>query len=58
MIINVGMLLTMGVIIFTVHDNDAVYYGVLGSVFVFILVLNFKAGLRAIKMVLKKESIE
>ena len=58
MAINVLMLLAMGVVIFMIRDSETVYYGVLASIFVFILVLNFKAGKRAVKMVLKKETAE
>lgn len=57
MILNSGILLTMGVIIFTIKDN-AIYYPALAGMFIVVLALNFKSGVNAIRMLLKKEIVE
>ena len=58
MAVNVVLLMVMGAVIFMVHDNDLLFYGSLVLLFIVILILNFRAGLRAVRMVLKKEVIE
>ena len=55
---NFCLLLAMGFVIFLVHDNELLFYGALAAVFATILALNFKAGIRAVKMILKKETLE
>lgn len=57
MILNFGMLIVMGVVIFFITD-DLIYYIALAGVFCVVLGFNFKAGLRAVRMILKKEVIE
>jgi O-antigen/teichoic acid export membrane protein len=54
---NVLILLAMGTVIFNVKD-DTVFYIALAGLFVVILAFNFRAGIRAVKMILKKEVIE
>ena len=58
MAVNVVLLMAMGAVIFMVRDNDLLFYGSLVLLFIVILILNFRAGLRAVRMVLKKEVIE
>ncbi len=55
--LNTLLLLAMGAIIFNVKDNTVFYISLVG-IFVIILAFNFKAGLRAVRMILKKEVIE
>ncbi len=58
MVINVALLLAMGSVIFFVKDNDLMYYGILAAMFAAALLLNFRAGVRAVRMLLKKELSE
>ena len=57
MILNTGILMTMGVIIFMVKDNT-IYYASLAGLFIVVLALNFRSGVNAVKMILKKETAE
>ncbi|MCR4780332.1 MAG: oligosaccharide flippase family protein [Ruminiclostridium sp.] len=54
---NVLILLAMGTVIFNVK-NDVMFYTALIGLFVIILAFNFKAGLRAVRMIMKKEVTE
>ena len=54
MLINTALLLGMSVVIFLVEDKP-LYYGLLAVLFLIIVIINFKAGVDAVKMVLKKE---
>ena len=57
MIINSVLLLVMSaVIIFT--EDIVVYYVALAVLFLVITAINFRSGIRAIKIILKKEKIE
>lgn len=58
MTVNVALLLIMGVVIFLVKDNELLFYSLLAGLFAVILALNFKAGIRAVKMLLNKEAAE
>ena len=58
MTVNFALLLGMSAVIFIVHDNALMYYGLLAAVFAVVLAINFKAGVRAVKMLLKKEPLE
>ncbi len=58
MTINVSLLLAMGTVVFLVKDNNVMYYGILSALFAAAVLLNFKAGVRAVKMLLKKEIAE
>jgi len=55
--LNFALLMIMGAIIFFVK-TDLVYYIALAGVFGIILILNFKAGVRAVRMILRKEVSE
>jgi len=55
--LNILLLITMGIVIFFV-ENETIYYIALGGLFTVILAFNFRAGIRAVRMVLKKEVIE
>ena len=57
MILNTGILMTMGVIIFMVKDST-IYYASLAGLFIVVLALNFRSGVNAVKMILKKETAE
>ena len=57
MIINSALLLAMSFVIFLV-ENIALYYSLLLVLFLLIVGINFKSGLSAIKIILKKEKIE
>ena len=54
MLINTALLLGMSVVIFLVEDKS-LYYGLLAVLFLIIVIINFKSGVDAVKMVLKKE---
>ena len=54
MLVNTALLLGMSVVIFLVEDKP-LYYGLLAVLFLIIVIINFKAGVDAVKMVLKKE---
>ncbi len=54
MIINSALLMIMGMIIFFV-ESEIVYYCALAGIFVIIVILNFKAGISAVKMLMKKD---
>ncbi|MBR5091204.1 MAG: oligosaccharide flippase family protein [Ruminiclostridium sp.] len=56
--VNLLLLAAMGVVIFTVRENDLLFYGGLAGLFAVVMIINFRAGIRAIKMVLKKEISE
>ena len=58
MSVNFLLILGMGMVIFFVHDSELLFYGILAVIFLLITVINFKAGVRAIKVILKKEVIE
>ena len=58
MTVNFLLILGMGMVIFFVHDSELLFYGILAFIFLLITVINFKAGVRAIKVILKKEVIE
>ena len=55
--LNTLLLLAMGTVIFNVKDT-LIYYIALIGIFAIILAFNFKAGIRAVKMIFKKEVIE
>lgn len=57
MIINSLLLLGMSFVIFRVEDEMPFYIS-LSAFFAVIAVINFRAGVRAVKMILKKEPIE
>lgn len=57
MIANTALLLIMGLVIIFVTDLLP-YYILLGVLFVIIAAINFRSGLKAIKIILKKEKIE
>lgn len=57
MLINSVLLLAMCFVIFFVTEVP-LYYGLLGGLFLVIVIINFKAGIDAVKMVLKKEAVE
>ena len=57
MIMNVLLLLAMGAVIFNIKDT-VIFYTSLAGIFIAILGLNFRAGIRAVKMILKKEIAE
>ena len=57
MLINSVLLLAMCFVIFFVTE-EPLYYGLLGGLFLVIVIINFKAGIDAVKMVLKKEAVE
>ncbi len=54
MIVNTALLLAMGAVVSLVTDNT-VYYIALAGMFAATVALNFKSGIRAVKMLLKKE---
>ena len=58
MTVNFLLILGMGMVIFFVHDSELLFYGILAFIFLLITVINFEAGVRAIKVILKKEVIE
>jgi len=57
MIINSVLLLGMSFVIFLVEDL-LLYYVLLAVLFLLIIGINFKSGISAIKIILKKEKIE
>ncbi len=57
MIVNSALLMIMGFIIFFV-ESEIAYYLSLSVLFVLIVVINFKAGVKAIRMIMKKEVTE
>ncbi|MBQ9383063.1 MAG: oligosaccharide flippase family protein [Ruminiclostridium sp.] len=54
MICNVLILLAMGAVVSLITD-DLIYYIALAGMFAMVVALNFKSGIRAVKMLLKKE---
>lgn len=57
MILNSALLLAMSFTIFFTEDK-LMYYGILAALFLTIVGINFKSGVSAIKIILKKEKIE
>ena len=57
MIINSALLLAMSAVIFLV-DDELIYYSALTVLFIGITAINFKVGLKALRVILKKEKIE
>lgn len=57
MIINSVLLLMMSFVIFLVTDT-VMYYTLLGILFAVVVIINFRSGLKAIKIILKKEKFE
>lgn len=56
MLVNSAILLAMSLVIFFVSE-PFFYYGALSVLFLLIAALNFKSGVTAVKMILKKEKI-
>lgn len=57
MLVNTALLIIMGLAIIFVN-NTAHYYIILGILFLLVAAINFRSGLKAVKIILKKEKIE
>ena len=57
MLVNTALLTAMGLAIIFV-ENKLYYYIILGVMFALIAGINFRSGLKAVKIILKKEKIE